>query len=91
MIRKEEREIGLDYDYNVFVFNQINGANTLEKRKWIIYDSILDELFKMGELKLIKEIKYKITDHQNDKKVFKNSLIKIKNKSAMLNLLINSI
>ncbi len=91
MIRKEEREIGLDYDYNVFVFNQINGANTIEKRKWLIYDSILDELFKIGEMALVDEIKYRITDNENDIKVFKSTLNKIKNKNARLNLLLNSI
>ena len=28
----------------------------------------------MGEIKLVDEIKYKITDNENDKKVFKTSL-----------------
>ena len=90
-MKKEPLEMGLDYDYKMFVFKQINGGESSAKRKWLIYDSILDELFKMGELKLIEEIKYKITDGDNDKKVFITSLEKIKNKNDRLNLLINSI
>jgi len=90
-MKKELLEMGLDYDYKIFVFEQINGANRSVKKKWLIYDSILDELFKMGELKLVEEIKYKITDGDNDQKVFKSSFKKIKNKNTKLNLLINSI
>ena len=90
-MKKEPLEIGLDYDYKMFVFKQINGGEASAKRKWLIYDSILDELFKMGELKLVEEIKYKITDGDNDKKVFISSLGKIKNKNERLMLLINSI
>jgi len=45
----------------------------------------------MGEIKLIDEIKYRITDNENDVKVFKTSLKKIKNKNDTLKLLINSI
>tara|TARA_B100001769_G_C22073811_1_gene578131 strand:+ start:1049 stop:1309 length:261 start_codon:yes stop_codon:yes gene_type:complete len=81
----------LEHSYSVFVFEQINGANATTKRKWLNYDNILDELSNMGELKLIDEIKYRITDKESDKKVFKSVLKKIKNKSARLNLLINSI
>jgi hypothetical protein len=45
----------------------------------------------MREMELIDEIKYRITDNENDVKVFKSSLKKIKNKNDTLNLLINSI
>lgn len=84
-----ERE--LDYNYKMFVFEQTNGASSDIKRKWITYDSILDELDRMMEYKLIDEIKYRITDKENDKKVFLNVVDKIKNKNTRLNLLINSI
>ena len=91
---KEENlpiEKGLDYSYNIFVFEQIHNASREIKKKWLLYDSILDELYKIGELSLIEEIKYKITDEENDNEVFKTTLNKLKNKNDRLNLLINSI
>jgi len=91
MMDKEPIETGLDYTYRVFVFEQINGATMNIKRKWVTYNTILNELNKMGETKLINEIKYRITDNENDKSVFKTSLNKIKNKNEILNLLLNSI
>jgi|TARA_R110000803_G_scaffold187614_2_gene249974 hypothetical protein len=86
---KMERE--LDYAYKIFVFEQIHNATASVKKRWIIYDSILDVLNDMREMDLIDEIKYRITDNENDVKVFKSSLKKIKNKNDTLNLLINSI
>ena len=91
MMDKYPIERDLDYTYKIFVFEQMNKAGGEIKRKWLIYDSILDELYKMGEISLIDEIKYKITDDENDIKVFKTTLNKIKNKNDRLNLLINSI
>jgi len=91
MVDKEPIETGLDYAYRVFVFEQINGATMNIKRKWVTYNTILNELNKMGETELINEIKYRITDNENDKSVFKTSLNKIKNKNEILNLLLNSI
>jgi len=90
-MNKSPLETGLDYSYRVFVFEQINGADIDIKRKWVTYNTILTELNKMGETELINEIKYRITDNENDKIVFKTSLNKIKNKNEILNLLLNSI
>ena len=84
-----ERE--LDYNYKMFVFEIINGAGADTKRQWLRYDSILDELNNIGEFKLIDEIKYRITDKENDRKVFLSVMEKINSKSVRLNLLINSI
>ena len=91
MINNRLIEKNLDYTYNVFVFEQINNADTSIKRKWITYEKILDELYKIGEIKLVEERKYRITDNENDIKVFKSISNKIKNKNDRLNLLINSI
>ena len=91
MMNKELIENGLDYDYKLFVFEQTHDAGSETKRKWLIYDSILDELYKIGEIGLVDEIKYRITDNENDIKVFKSTLNKIKNKNDRLNLLLNSI
>jgi hypothetical protein len=81
----------LEHSYNVFVFVQIEGARTEIKRKWINYNNILDELYELNERTLINEIKYRITDKENDKKVFKDVLKRVVNKSSRLNLLIKSI
>lgn len=91
MMDKGPIEKGLDYTYDVFVFEQTNGSSLDTKRKWLTYNNILDELHQIGEIQLIDEIKYRITDHEDDKKVFKTSLYKLKNKNGKLNLLINSI
>jgi len=87
----ESIEIGLDYIYKIYVFEQMHNATADVKKRWIIYDSILGELNNMGEIKLIDEIKYRITDNENDVKVFKSSLKKIKNKNNNLNMFNNSI
>ena len=84
-------EKGLDYAYKVFVFGQIHNATPNIKRRWITYDNILDELYKMGEISLINEIKYRITDNENDIKTFKTITDKLKNKNDKLNLLLNSL
>ena len=81
----------LEHSYKTFVFEQINGAKTEIKRKWINYDNILDELYMLNEKTLIDEIKYRITDKEDDKKVFKDVLNRVSHKSNRLNLLINSI
>ena len=81
----------LEHSYKTFVFEQINGIKTEIKRKWINYDNILGELYMLNEKTLIDEIKYRITDKEDDKKVFKDVLNRVSHKSARLNLLINSI
>ena len=89
-MEKDPIERELDYNYKIFVFEQINGAGSDTKRRWITYENILEELYNMGEYKLIDEIKYRISDKEDDKKVFLSSLKKIKNKTSRLNLLLNS-
>ncbi len=81
----------LDFNYTTLVFNKTNKAGSDIKRKWITYEKILDELSLMGEFKKIDEIKYRITDGEDDKSVFKDVLKKIKEKGIRLNLLTNSI
>lgn len=81
----------LDFNYTTLVFNKTNKAGSDIKRKWITYEKILDELSLMGEFKKIDEIKYRITDGEDDKKVFKEVIERMGNKSTRLKLLINSI
>lgn len=81
----------LDFNYTTLVFSKTNKSDSDVKRKWITYEKILDELSLMGEFKKIDEIKYRITDGEEDKKVFKDVLNEIKNKGIRLKLLTNSI
>ena len=81
----------LDFNYTTLVFSKTNKADSDVKRKWITYEKILDDLSLMGEFKKIDEIKYRITDGEEDKKVFKDVLNEIKNKGIRLKLLTNSI
>ena len=68
----------LDFNYTAFVLSKTNNANADVRRKWLLYDNILEELIKEEKDKLVDEIKYRITDNEDDKKVFKSVLKKIK-------------
>lgn len=81
----------LDFNYTTLVLKKTSGAGSDEKRKWITYDNILEELHSLNEKTLVDEIKYRITDKEDDKKVFKEVVERMGNKSTRLKLLINSI
>ena len=81
----------LDFTYSKLVFNKTTKSNMDVKKLWIKYENILDEMSILGEFKKIDEIKYRITDGEDDKKVFSDVLKKIKYKGVRLNLLTNSI
>ena len=84
-----EMMIDLDVDANEIV-KRINSleAEKIKKLEIVLPDTFEDtqsglintddELYKIGEIKLVDEIKYKITDNENDIKVFKNIFNKIK-------------
>jgi len=60
--------------------------------KWETYGLIMSELKDECNYNTYDEIKYRITDNENDIKIFKGVLSnKLKNKNDKLNLLINSI
>lgn len=81
----------LNFSYKSHILKKTNKSNMDVRRRWVTYEKILDEMSLIGEYKKIDEIKYRITDGENDKKVFSEVLHKIKDKSVRLNLLTNSI
>lgn len=64
----------LDRDYTLFVFDSTYKASKKEKDKWKLFEYIIDELMWLGDDETIQKIKYKITDGENPKKVFIESL-----------------
>ncbi len=81
----------LDFTYKSHILQTTSKSNMDVRRRWVTYEKILDEMALIGEYKKIDEIKYRITDGENDKKVFTEVLDKIKEKGVRLNLLTNSI
>ncbi len=81
----------LDFTYKAHILQTTSKSNMDVRRRWVTYEKILDEMALIGEYKKIDEIKYRITDGENDKKVFSEVLDKIKEKGVRLNLLTNSI
>ena len=81
----------LNFSYKSHILKKTNKSDMDERRRWVTYEKILDEMALIGEYKKIDEIKYRITDGENDKKVFTEVLDKIKEKGVRLNLLTNSI
>jgi len=73
-IKKDEIESILDRDYTLFVFEATYKASRKEKDMWKIFEYILDELMWLGDDQTILKIKYRITDGENPKKVFIDSL-----------------
>jgi hypothetical protein len=81
----------LDFTYKAHILQTTSKSNMDVRRRWVTYEKILDEMALIGEYKKIDEIKYRITDGENDEKVFSEVLDKIKEKGVRLNLLTNSI
>jgi len=88
---KSEYQRELDFTYKAHILQTTHKSNMDVRRKWVTYEKILDEMVLIGEYKKVDEIKYRITDGENDKKVFTEVLDKIKEKGVRLNLLTNSI
>ena len=61
----DEREIEeelLENEYRIYVFNKTYKAPIEEKRRWSLYNHIIEELMVLGDYNHVKEIKYRITD-----------------------------
>lgn len=52
----------LDNEYRIYVFNKTYKAPIEEKRRWSLYNHIIEELMVLGDYNHVKEIKYRITD-----------------------------
>jgi hypothetical protein len=56
------REGLLDNEYRIYVFNKTYKSPIKEKRRWSLYNHIIEELMVLGDYNHVKEIKYRITD-----------------------------
>ncbi len=72
-IKKVLRESLLDNEFRTFVFERTYKADYEEKEKWRMYNTILTELRWLGDEQSVDEIKYRITDGEDPKKVFKET------------------
>ena len=62
MDKRVLREELLDNEYRIYVFNKTYKAPIEEKRRWSLYNHIIEELMVLGDYNHVKEIKYRITD-----------------------------
>jgi len=73
-IKKVLRESLLDNEFRMFVFERTYNATYDEKRKWKLYNTILEELRWLGDNETVDEIKYRITDGEEPEKVIKETI-----------------
>ena len=73
-IKKILRESLLDNEFKVFVFERTYKSTDEEKERWHLYNTILEELRWLGDNQSVDEIKYRITDGEDPKKVFKETI-----------------
>lgn len=73
-IKKVLRDSLLDNEFRTFVFEKTYRATEEEKKKWRLYNTIIEELRWLGDNQSVDEIKYRITDGEDPKKVFKDTI-----------------
>ena len=73
-IKKVLRESLLDNEFRMFVFEKTYKAPEDEKKRWKVYDTILQELRWLGDEQSVDEIKYRITDGEDPDKVIKETI-----------------
>jgi len=59
----------LDSDYKNFILNTINNCEDAQFERWENYNSVIDEIVKLGYNSEFEEIKYRITDGENPNEV----------------------
>ena len=88
MDERELREEMLDNEYRIYVFNKTFKAPVEEKRKWSLYNHIIEELNKLGDYNHVQEIKYRITDGEEPVLVLREKVSTIHTFSFNLQYLI---
>ena len=74
MFNDNKKETFLDSEYRIYVFNKTFKTTYKEKKRWDLYNEIINELLWMGAHKFVNEIKYRITDGEEPPIVIKESL-----------------
>ena len=78
----------LDNEYRIYVFNKTYKAPIEEKRRWSLYNHIIEELMVLGDYNHVKEIKYRITDGEEPTIVLREKVSTIHTFSFNLQFLI---
>jgi hypothetical protein len=71
------REELLDNEFRIYVFNKTYKAPIEEKRRWSLYNHIIEELMVLGDYNHVKEIKYRITDGEEPTIVLREKVSKL--------------
>lgn len=72
-IKKVLKESLLDNEFRTLVFEKTYKSTSEEKERWRTYNTILTELRWLGDEQSVDEIKYRITDGEDPKTVFKET------------------
>jgi hypothetical protein len=72
------KQSNLQKQFSKIMVDKLSSDDEVESYKWSTYNAILIELENLGELKLIEEIKYWITDGYNPYNVFDDATQKTK-------------
>ena len=90
----DEREIEeelLENEYRIYVFNKTYKAPIEEKRRWSLYNHIIEELNNLGDYNHVQEIKYRITDGEEPTIVLREKVNTIHTFSFNLQYLIDKL
>ena len=65
----QRKRTTLDKEYNNLITNVLKSADEEKKNRWEIYDLIISELMKQGNIDYFKELKYRLTDGENPNEI----------------------
>ena len=74
----------LDKNYSNYIMNHMSKINDKEQEKWESYCLIMDELLRIGAHLSFEEVKYRVTDGENQNKVMLDVINKHKHSSIIL-------
>ena len=65
----KSKKTTLDKEYNNHIYNILNSSTEEKKNRWEIYDLVISELIKQGDIDYFKEFKYRLTDGENPNEI----------------------
>jgi hypothetical protein len=74
----------LDKAYNQFIINTLLTLDDDKKDRWSIYNLIINEFLKSGDVDSFEEIKYRVTDGEDPNKIILDMIQRDKTPSSQL-------
>ena len=74
----------LDKEYNKYLKETLRNLDEEMIYRWESYNLIMDELLKLGKVKLFEEIKYRLTDNECVNEVMLDVITRDSNTSGLL-------